>query len=520
MSNLQTERLINKTRYMFSIMFLLTAISSYLSKSAPATYLGIFGTCAVYISVAIVNQVNINKKIISTRLIYISSTIEILLIFALKYLLHFDPRVGYGMTIKEPASFLVYFLFLIIIALRYNKTLNIYAGSLAVVTSILLLVLAIIDGNMILTRDVVLFFRHDTIRLASEIPKVIFLAAFVFFISRMADFTNTNISNLEAAEKKVINNLSKTVEILATVEKTSTELLDGSRDLSSSSQKIDSILSEHGKLISQIGSIMKSVGNGIDEIRGKTNFQFETVEKNFAKIKDISNLMDQIHRDSTTQSTLAEEALNLATVNDQHIKQTINAILYMKENSKKIEEISKTISGIADQTNLLSLNAAIESARAGEHGKGFAVVADEISKLAAMSIDSSKEISMIIKNTVGNIENASSMIENMAQYLERIISFVRENARFMAVLKDQTLLELEESKKLHSSFIEVDNAAKDVIEHADNQIALIKNIFDWMKHMNILGSDVATTLNDLKSLSDTLRDRYEEMNSIIMNKEN
>ena len=79
--------------------------------------------------------------------------------------------------------------------------------------------------------------------------------------------------------------------------------------------------------------------------------------------------------------------------------------------SKSIGKIVKVISSIADQTNLLALNAAIEAARAGEMGKGFAVVADEVRKLAEQSMNATREIAVIIKNTQ---DQTASAVEKAA----------------------------------------------------------------------------------------------------------
>lgn len=515
MSSLQTESLINKTRFVFTLMFVFTAVTSYFQGASASTWGGVLATSFVYVVLAIVNQVFIARKIVSVPLIYVSVTIEFILVAVLKYVMHFDERVGFGMTIKEQASFLVYFLFFILVALRYSKRLNYYAGALAIVTYVTLLVLAVTQGGMYVTQDVSKAFDRDTLRLGSEIPKIIFLGAFSFFMSKMAEFTTGNMRQLAEAETSARANYYELKSMLATIDRTAKDLLDGSNELAESSGSIDGVLAEHGELMGQVEKISRAFTASIDEVRGKASFQYQTVEENSSRIRAISSLMDRINADSSSQRAKAENALRLADANEEHISRTITAITAMKDNSRKIEEISGTISEIADKTNLLSLNAAIESARAGEHGKGFAVVADEISKLATMSIDSSKEIAAIIKDTVGTIENSAVMIGTLAQNLGQIISFVKENSTFMKALNDMTLDESSETRVLHESFVEVEKAAKGVFDLADRQTEFIREIQDWFTNMNRLGGVVSQSLRGLQSLSSRLRERSEEMKTTL-----
>ena len=121
---------------------------------------------------------------------------------------------------------------------------------------------------------------------------------------------------------------------------------------------------------------------------------------------------------------------------DEKVKDTTESmndimenIVHLSEQSNTIGNIINTINDVADQTNLLSLNASIEAARAGEAGKGFAVVADEIRKLAMQTTEAAAEISTIISNiqnqtevTVNTVENAQGIVQLQEKALETTVT--------------------------------------------------------------------------------------------------
>ncbi|MGE7693788.1 methyl-accepting chemotaxis protein [Lysinibacillus sp. NPDC094177] len=90
----------------------------------------------------------------------------------------------------------------------------------------------------------------------------------------------------------------------------------------------------------------------------------------------------------------------------------------LKENTKLISEVSKTIRYIASQTNLLALNAAIEAARAGEHGLGFSVVANEVRKLANNSDESIKNVNSYVEHITNEVTKVSDITENLQRLVE------------------------------------------------------------------------------------------------------
>lgn len=167
--------------------------------------------------------------------------------------------------------------------------------------------------------------------------------------------------------------------------------------------------------------------------------------------------------------------MNLINENFTDLSVTVTQL---GERSSEIGEISKVISTIADQTNLLALNAAIEAARAGEHGKGFAVVADEVRKLAEQSAQSAQQIAHLIVQTQEDTTKTSKSMELATNEVSKGIIIVNEAGDSFAEIK-QSVDHVTEQIKVVSKHVQ--DISKQLIEVV-NSIGVIKDITD---HANI-----------------------------------
>ena len=210
---------------------------------------------------------------------------------------------------------------------------------------------------------------------------------------------------------------SELIDVMVNIKKSSDVLNDAGQKLSDTASQTSSTADEIGTAVEDISKGAVSQAEEIENASAKVETMGQVIERIVNSVAVLDKMSEQMKNAGDSASNIMNDLSKSNDYTMNAIERISEQITATNDSVNKISEAIQIITDIAEETNLLSLNASIEAARAGEQGKGFAVVANQIQKLAEQSNESAQRIADIVKELIDDSENTVNV---MGEVRERV----------------------------------------------------------------------------------------------------
>lgn len=318
------------------------------------------------------------------------------------------------------------------------------------------------------------------------------------------------IGDISRAVDKLKHNLT---DIISSIKSDSGTLLSASEQLSEKTADTSNHMEQMEKAV---GEIALGAGNQAEETQDAT----ENVIMMGNMIEETVNELGTLSENAKTMKERGEatiEALRELQATNQRTSESIGIIYEQtnetNESAQKIKEATALITNIAEETNLLSLNASIEAARAGEQGRGFAVVAAQIQKLAEQSNESAKQIEKIIVSLIEDSDKAVETMNEVKEIMEQQSENVTNtNEQVTSLLQDvEESLEgiqhvADKTNKINDARTSVIDTVQNLSAIAQQNAASSQETSASVTEISSIVGEIAANATDLKDISNRLDD--------------
>ncbi len=248
-----------------------------------------------------------------------------------------------------------------------------------------------------------------------------------------------------------------------------------------------------GTSSAEVSTTTTQIEHATDSIARNANQEVQLLNLSRNLIMDITETLNQTTKEINELQKIASAAEKETEAVTTSITKVDDSMSKIQDSGIQIEDIVGVITDISNRTNLLSLNAAIEAAKAGDYGKGFAVVADEVGKLAEKSATSVVEIQDLIETSTSNIQVGTEVIQDTRKVLQRIIKLVQQ----ISSMTNQAAAKLTEQNR---NMTEVAHSAEGVVSISEGNSTSAQELSGTVKQ-------IAQTMTSLQDMADKINDQ-------------
>jgi methyl-accepting chemotaxis protein len=299
--------------------------------------------------------------------------------------------------------------------------------------------------------------------------------------------------------------VAETVAISEQIAASASDLSGVSEQVAASSEEVADAMIEITRGAESQSAGLRNTSDALEEMGGR-------VREIAAASESVTGLGVRIHDVAASSRVEISSALRTLLEVREVVQASAVKVGGLDESSAQIERFVETITGIARQTNLLALNAAIEAARAGEHGRGFAVVADEVRKLAEGSADAARDVAQVVDETRGKIRGVVVTIERSAEK----VSGVEEVSRSADLALEQILDAVDGVRQAadrmaatvacnHEAILHVETALAEVSTTADSHAASAEEVSAAAEEQSAATQELFTTSTQLLQSAERMK---------------